>query len=416
MLKAVVFNLGCKVNQYECDVLVSELENRGYHTSQELEYADLYVINTCAVTNEAERKSRQIISRIKKFNPNAKIIITGCASQKNKEFYLNKEVLYVSGVGGKQRIFEEIDKQLAEGKFDLPLSYEEPLAFPKPERTRSYVKIQDGCNNFCSYCIIPYLRGRSRSRKIDSCVKEIETLSKKTKEIVITGVNLAQYGVDNNESLAKLIDRLSNIDVRIRLGSFYVEGITDELLIALKGLKKFCPHFHLSLQHGDESVLKSMNRRYGPAEYKEKVDLIRKYFPLAAITTDIIVGFPTESEEAFENTLKFVEEVRFSDVHIFPFSPRPGTKAYSLPVISANVIKERKERLRIVKEKLNKEYLILMLNSYQDVIFETYVDGYSVGYSQYYVRIYTKTNKNNAVVKPTSLYKDGIIGEIKDDE
>ena len=415
MLKAVVFNLGCKVNQYECDVLVSELEKKGYQTSQDLVYADLYVVNTCAVTNEAERKSRQIISRIKKLNNNAKIIITGCASQKNKEFYLQNDVLYVSGVGGKQKIFEEIDRSLSQSIFELPTQYEEPNALPRTYRTRSYVKIQDGCNNFCSYCIIPYLRGRSRSRLISNCVNEINNISKSTREIVITGVNLAQYGIDNDESLPQLIRELADVDVRIRLGSFYVEGINDELLSALKGLRHFCPHFHLSLQHGDEGVLKSMNRHYGPQEYIDKVALIRKYFPLAAITTDIIVGYPTETEDAFENTLKFVRDVQFSDIHIFPFSPRPGTKAFGLTTIPSEVIKERKDKLRIIKEKLNKNYLILMLNSYQDVIFETYFDDYSVGYSQYYVRVYAKTTKEQAIIKPSVLFKDGIRGEIKDE-
>jgi len=411
MLKAVVFNLGCKVNQYECDVLVSELENRGYQTSQELEYADLYVVNTCAVTQEAERKSRQIISRIKKFNENAKIIITGCASQKNKDFYIEKNISYVSGVGNKQLILEEIDSGASIGSFVLPMSYEEPNAIPKAERTRAYVKIQDGCNNFCTYCIIPYLRGRSRSRKIEACVKEILTIAKKSDEIVITGVNLAQYGVDNNESLAELITALKDVDARIRLGSFYVEGINDELLTALMGLKHFCPHFHLSLQHGDEDVLKSMNRHYGPQEYVEKVKLIRKYFPLAAITTDIIVGFPTETEEAFQNTLKFVEEVGFSDVHIFPFSAREGTKAFEMPKIDKKIINRRKSELKTIRDKLNKNYLILMLNSSQEVIFETMVNGLSVGYSQYYVRIYVETNKKHAIIKPKALYADGIIGE-----
>ena len=411
MLKGVVFNLGCKVNQYECDVLVSELEKRGYQTSQELEYADLYVINTCAVTQEAERKSRQIISRIKKFNEDAKIIITGCASQKNKDFYLEKNVSYVCGVGNKQLILDEIDKGSSVGSFTLPTNYEEPNALPKADRTRAYVKIQDGCNNFCTYCIIPYLRGRSRSRKIESCVQEIAEIAKNSDEIVITGVNLAQFGVDNGESLAELITKLKNVDARIRLGSFYVEGITDELLTALKELKHFCPHFHLSLQHGDEQVLKSMNRRYGPREYVEKVNLIRKYFPLAAITTDIIVGFPTETEEAFQNTLKFVEEVGFSDVHIFPFSAREGTKACEMPKIDKKIVNCRKAELKEIRDKLNKKYLILMLNSLQNVIFETTVNGFKVGYSQYYVRIYVQTDKKYAIIKPTTLFADGLIGE-----
>lgn len=411
MLKAVVFNLGCKVNQYECDVLASELASIGYQTSETLEKADLYIINTCAVTGEAERKSRQIISRIKKLNENADIVITGCASQKNKDFYISKKVKYVSGVGGKQSILDEIRKGLNVGDFVSPIIYEEPNTLPTAQRSRSYVKIQDGCNNYCTYCIIPYLRGRSRSRLINSCVQEIKAVAQKTPEVVITGVNLAQYGIDNNESLAELMVALKDLDVRIRLGSFYVEGINDDLLSALKQLKDFCPHFHLSLQHGDDMVLKSMNRHYTVNEYKEKVALIRKYFPLAAITTDIIVGFPTETEHAFENMLAFVQEVKFADIHIFPFSPREGTKAFQMPQIAPDIIKERKNKLKKVRDVLHESFINLMLNSHQNVIFETEDHGLKVGYSQYYIRIYARTTKKCAIIKPKAKYLDGIIGE-----
>ncbi len=411
MLKAVIFNLGCKVNQYECDVLASECINMGYETSDVLEKADLYIINTCAVTSEAERKSRQIISRIKKLNDNADIIITGCASQKNKDFYIEKGVKYVSGVGGKQRILDEIKNGLHIGDFSSPTVYELPNAKPTVQRTRAYVKIQDGCNNFCTYCIIPYLRGRSRSRLIADCVEEINEIAKHTPEIVITGINLAQYGLDNNESLAELICALKDVDVRIRLGSFYVEGINDDLLIALKKIKNFCPHFHLSLQHADDNVLKSMNRHYSNIEYKEKVELIRKYFPFAAITTDIIVGFPTETDEAFENMLKFIEEVKFSDIHIFPFSAREGTKAYFMQPISLDKINARKKKLKEIRDNLHSLYIDLMLNSFQNVIFESKENDLSVGYSEYYLRIYAKTDKKCAIIKPIEKYFDGIKGE-----
>ncbi len=412
MLKAVVFNLGCKVNQYECDVLASELTARGYQTAEVLEYANLYVINTCAVTNEAERKSRQIISRIKALNPEAEIIITGCASQKNRAFYEEKNLKYVSGVAGKQKILEEIDNGISLGDFTSVNLYEEPNAIPTANRTRAYVKIQDGCNNFCSYCIIPYLRGRSRSRKIDSCVEEIKTLSINTMEVVITGVNLAQYGVDTGESLSELIRNLKDVKVRLRLGSFYVEGINEELLDALADLYDFSPHFHLSLQHGDDNVLKSMNRRYGVKEYKDKVALIRKYFPLAAITTDIIVGYPTETDETFENMLSFVKEIRFSDVHIFPFSPREGTKAYVLERIPSDVVKKRKNILKKIKDELREDYLDLLANYPQNTIFEIEENGLSVGYSQYYLRIYAHTQEKRAIIYSLKKFKDGLIGEI----
>ena len=328
-----IITFGCRMNTFESAVMA----RLGVDLSD-----NVILVNTCAVTQEAERKSRQFISRIKRLNENAEIIITGCASQKNKEFYESKGVKYISGVGNKNKIIDDFTNGLREGDFLSPKLYEEPNATPKAQRTRVYVKIQDGCNNFCTYCIIPFLRGRSRSRLISNCVDEVKEISKRTNEIVITGVNLAQFGVDNGESLPELINALKDVDVRVRLGSFYVEGITDELLVALKGLKSFCPHFHLSLQHGDDGVLKSMNRHYGTTQYFEKVNLIRKYFPLAAITTDIIVGFPTESEEAFNNTINFVREVGFSDIHIFPFSAREGTKAYNMQRISPDIIKMRK--------------------------------------------------------------------------
>ncbi len=413
--KAVVFNLGCKVNQYECDVISAGLRARGYETTETLEYADVYVVNTCAVTAEAERKSRQVIARFRKFNPEAKIFVTGCASQKNADFYVEKGVTYVSGVGGKNKIFELCDQGEADNRVELPTKYEELEYSPEGDRTRSYVKIQDGCNNFCSYCIIPYLRGRSRSRSVESCVKEIETLAKNTPEIVITGVNLAQYGIDTGESLASLMRAIAHVNVRIRLGSFYVEGVNDELLGALRDLKDFCPQFHLSLQNGDDGVLKDMNRHYGTAEYKDKVALIRKYFPISAITTDVIIGYPTETDEAFENTLNFVKDVGFSDLHIFPFSPREGTVAWRLKPLAPQIIDKRKEKLEAVREILRKNFIDKMLEIPQKVVFERVKNGYAEGYSQYYVRVYLQTDKKYAIIYPTARIFDGITGEIRDD-
>lgn len=407
--KAVIFNLGCKVNQYECDVIASGLSAMGYETSETLGYADVYVINTCAVTAEAERKSRQVIARIRKYNADARIFVTGCASQKNSTFYIEKGVTYVSGVGGKNKIFE-----LCAGDFvsELPTEYEESEYLPEGDRTRAYVKIQDGCNNFCSYCIIPYLRGRSRSRKIEACAKEIRALAKSTPEIVITGVNLAQYGSDTGESLAGLMRAIADVDVRIRLGSFYVEGVNEELLSALCGLKEFCPQFHLSLQNGDDGVLKDMNRHYGTAEYKEKVALIRKYFPLAAITTDVIIGYPTETEEAFANTLEFVKEVGFSDLHIFPFSPREGTVAYKLKPLQPSVIEARRLKLEAEREILRNNYIEKMFSIPQKVVFERIKNGYAEGYSQFYVRVYLQTELKYAIINPTGRLFDGITGVV----
>lgn len=412
MKKAVVFNLGCKVNQYECDALSAGLKAMGYYTTESLEPADLYIINTCAVTAEAERKSRQILSRIKKFNENAEIVVTGCASQKNAEYYKEKGIKYVSGVMNKNNILRALGFYNNETVFDTA-KYEEPSFLPSADRTRSYVKIQDGCDNFCSYCIIPYLRGRSRSRTIENAVREIESLALNTEEIVITGVNLSQYGKDTGESLVGLIDALKDVNVRIRLGSFYVEGINRELLQSLKALKRFCPHFHLSLQNGDNDVLRAMNRRYKTQDYLEKIALIREFFEYASITTDIIVGYPTETEENFINTMNFAKEVGFSDIHIFPFSAREGTVAYKLKPISPQIIKDRKQRLEEVRKELHYKYLELMKNVNQEVVFETKIDNcYNTGYSEYYVRFYAKTDQKVAVVKPIEIYKDGLKGEL----
>lgn len=415
MKKAVIFNLGCKVNQYECDVLAAELKARGYGVSEELGYADLYIVNTCAVTGEAERKSRQIISRCLKHNPSARIMITGCASEKNKEFYIASGVAYVSGVADKKAILDNLDTGFTVND-RRPDVYEEPERAPDLSRTRAYVKIQDGCDNFCSYCIIPYLRGRSRSRDLDACVSEIEELSGKTGEIVLTGINLSRFGADTGTSLAELTERISHVPTRIRLGSFYVEGVNERLLEALGNLREFCPHFHLSLQNGDDGVLKDMGRKYTTREYLEKVELIRKYFPLAAVTTDVIVGYPTETDEAFLNTERFVREAGFSDLHIFPFSAREGTRAAKLAPLDPSEVRERKQRLSAVRNELRDAYIDSMMNVPQKTLFEEKAKGFLTGYSQYYLHIYTEIDSHNApkyaIIIPKEKFRDGIKGEI----
>ena len=415
MKRAVIFNLGCKVNQYECDVLAQELAARGYGVSEELGYADLYIVNTCAVTAEAERKSRQVIARCRKHNPSARIMITGCASEKNKDFYIKSGVQYVSGVADKKAILTHLDGELAVNDA-RPAAFEEPDCVPAVSRTRAYVKIQDGCDNFCSYCIIPYLRGRSRSRDLSACVREIGALAGKTGEIVLTGINLSKFGVDTGTSLAELIEKIADVPVRIRLGSFYVEGVDERLLNALKGLKEFCPHFHLSLQNGDDGVLKDMGRKYTSREYLDKVALIRRYFPSAAITTDVIVGYPTETEEAFRNTLAFVREAAFADLHIFPFSAREGTRAALLAPLDPSVIARRKNELAKERDVLRTAYIDSMTGIPQKALFEEVRDGYAVGYSEYYLRIYTPCDVHVvgkcAIIIPTEKFHDGLKGEI----
>lgn len=406
-MKAVVFNLGCKVNQYESDMLLQELSNRGIEVSAELEKADFYIINTCAITAEAERKSRQAIKRCLCFNPNAKIYIWGCAGEYNPQKFGKTNVVAVYGAKDKYKILDLIDKD-----FDIKYSSSNNLLLSNTNRTRAYVKVQDGCNNFCNYCIIPYLRGRSRSRDIDSIVAEIEALSKGHKEIVITGINLMLFGKDNNTDLAKLISRIADINVRIRLGSVYAEAITPQLLEALFALKHFCPHFHLSLQSGDNEVLRSMNRHYTTTEYRSKVDLIRTYDNNVAITTDLIVGYPTEKETNFINTINFIQDINFSDIHIFPFSQRRGTKAACLQPIPREIIKERVRQAHILKKDLRIKYLNANIGVIQSVLFEEKTNGMSKGYSDRYIKIYANSDEELASILPSQIFKDGLKGEI----
>ena len=409
-MKAVVFTLGCKVNECESDSLIAGLSALGYEVSDRLEKADLYIINTCAVTSEAEKKSRQTASRVLKLNPNAQIIYTGCASQKAPESFLNKpNVKLVSGSFSKDKILSALNESgimLA----SEPTEYEE-LNVVKTLKKRTYVKVQDGCNNFCSYCIIPYLRGRNRSRNPEKVVEEINLV--KPSEAVINGINLSAYNY-NGLGLKDLIKRLSSVDCRIRLGSLEVRVITEEFLTALKGLKDFAPHFHLSLQSGSNAVLKDMNRHYTREEFIEKVKLIRKHFAFAGITTDIIVGYPTESESDFEQSLSLAKECEFSDIHPFIFSAREGTKAYKLKELPSSVKKARMEKMLALKGELKQSFLEKSLGSTLKVLIEEKVGEYYQGYSENYLRVYLKqTPKTDMVkVKVASVYEDGVLAEI----
>ncbi len=410
-MKAVVFTLGCKVNECESDSLIAGLIERGYEVSDKLVPADLYIVNTCAVTQEAEKKSRQTASRIKKLSPNAKIIYTGCAVQKNfKPFAEKSDEYLVTGTFNKQKILDLLDKT---GVIISPEQKEfEKLDFVKSLRTRAYIKVQDGCNNFCSYCIIPYLRGRSRSREIQSIVDEIKAVN--PKEAVINGINLSAYDYEG-KTLADLIEALKDIDCRIRLGSLEVRVIDDRLLMAMKELKNFAPHFHLSLQSGSDNVLKKMNRHYTADEYLEKVNLIREYFPDAGITTDIIVGFPTETEEDFCDTLSLVDRVKFSDIHPFTFSPRSGTVAYKMLDLSPDIKKQRLNLLMEKKAVCKENFVKQMMGRTLDFLFEEFKDGYGEGYSENYLRLYVKDFSGEKQIKKVKVlkeFKDGALAQI----
>ena len=416
-MKAVVFTLGCKVNDVESGSIIHGLKELGYAVSRELEYADLYIINTCAVTSEAERKSRQTIGRALKYNPSAKVIVCGCASEKNAGSFLEKDgVFAVVGAKGKNRVLE-----IVQSGFDSSFSgvqvhnensaYEE-MPLPECLKTRNFVKIQDGCNRFCSYCIIPYLRGRSRSRLLESVVEEVRQTT--AIETVLTGIDLSAYVDEKGRDLSDLLFALKDMPTRLRLGSMEVSMITPRFLQTLKGMRNFAPHFHLSLQSGSNAVLKSMNRHYTREEYLEKCRMIYEVFPGAGITTDIIVGFPTETEEDFEKSLSIVQEAGFSQIHAFPYSPREGTNAYKKYKELANALKkERVEKLLQAGAEQKERYLKNFLGKTLTVVPERCIDGETEGYAENYIRVYATGvgAKTLAQVRVTELYKDGVKAE-----
>lgn len=403
-MKACVFTLGCKVNEVESASYLAALEARGYEVTDELGYADLYLVNTCAVTAEAEKKSRQAIARVRKFNPAARVIVCGCAAQNHPEAFSEREgVTLVTGAMHKDRVLELLDR---EGIF-----LEEERAFcelpaPKQTKTRAFLRIQDGCNRFCSYCLIPYLRGRTRSRSADAVVREAERVS--ACEIVLTGIDITSYR-DGETDLGGLLLRLAHLPSRIRLGSLEEGIVTREFLDCMKAAGNVVPHFHLSLQSGSDDVLRAMNRRYTRAQYLEACALIYEYFPDAAVTTDIIVGFPTETEEDFAQSLAIVREAGLARVHAFPYSRRAGTNAAKLKDLPVSVKKERMARMLACAAQAEEEYLSRFLGRTLTALFEE--DG---GYTQNYIRVYADGANEGGMyeVRLLSREKDGCRAEI----
>lgn len=414
-VKVCLLTLGCKVNQYESDSLANALENLGYNVSSKLEEADFFVVNTCAVTNEAERKSRQTIAKIKKICPKAKIFVCGCASEHNSTNFEKIEgVKYVSGAAGKLKIVERIQK-LSKKKVEisaLPLEYEDNL-FAKQTKTRAYIKIQDGCNRFCSYCLIPYVRGRSRSRNIVSIINEIDSLKENVKEIVLTGIDISSFKIDDEPALTKLLMLLKDYPLRIRLSSIEQSVINKDFIETIESMPNLCPHFHLSLQSGCDSVLKRMNRRYNTKEFLKKIKLLRKVYRNPAITTDIIVGFPEETEKEFKQTIKFVKKAKFSQMHIFPYSLRDGTLAARLKQVDPSVKKKRAETLEKINKKLKEKYIKQSRAGYHSVLIEEMDNDYYIGHSENYIKCYIVGDGlevNSFVnVKILKSYKDGAI-------
>ena len=401
-----IHSLGCKVNSYEAESMEQLLKQAGYTIVpfDENITADIYIINTCSVTNISDRKSRQMLHKSKKINPDAIVVAAGCyVNADTKKAAEDNAVDIVLGNNCKINIVEALenyykDKNNSEMVVDFKekQEYEELKLDEVSTHTRAYIKIQDGCNQFCSYCIIPYTRGRIRSRDIDEIEEEVTKLvSKGFKEVVLTGIHLTSYGVDNNKgSLLEVIMRLDKIDglQRIRLGSLEPRVITEEFAKTLSSSKKICPHFHLSLQSGCDTVLKRMNRKYTTQEYYDKCCILRKYFNNPAITTDVIVGFPQETEEEFEATKVFLEKVHFYEMHIFKYSRRKGTVADRMEgQVDEKIKTQRSAILLELENKMSKEYRQQHIGKTEEVLIEEIVSengkDYFMGFTPDYIRV-----------------------------
>ncbi|MDR0426176.1 MAG: MiaB/RimO family radical SAM methylthiotransferase [Clostridiales bacterium] len=416
-MKYVVFSFGCRVNQYEGQAMIDRLIKKGHKATDKLEFADRYILNTCSVTREADKKSRQAVARCLSINPAAKVYICGCSSQNSSEPYkLKPNVVSMSGTRGKMAFLESImsDIELGDAVSAPARVYENDLT-PTLTKTRAYIKIQDGCDNYCSYCIVPHLRGQSRSRALESILEEAESLAQRTREIVLCGVNISAYGRDIGTSLVALVTALGKVKARKRFGSLECGVITAELLTAMKK-SNFCDSFHLSLQSGSNEILKLMNRHYTRAEFLAKVRLIRKYFPDAGLTTDIIVGFPGESDQDFNDTVDLVIRARFMDMHIFPYSVRPGTIAASMTKVEGRVVRYRSAMLKLLRDKIHTAFLKEQYGKISYVYAEEKAGAYAEGLSSNNVRVYVKapvgTFEKFALLEP---YREGVLGEpVKD--
>ncbi|MBR4058239.1 MAG: MiaB/RimO family radical SAM methylthiotransferase [Lachnospiraceae bacterium] len=443
MRKVALHNLGCKVNSYELDVIGQKLEEKGYIIVPFDETADIYIINTCTVTNMADRKSRQMLHQAKKRNPEAIVVAVGCYVQTGMEQVLQDAGIDLAvGNNKKKDLVEILEAYLAdkdgEGTFSKTMNdtsvidinatfdYEEMQLTHTAEHTRAYIKVQDGCNQFCSYCIIPYARGRVRSRHLDSIRQEITGLAKAGyKEIVLTGIHISSYGIDFEDEawaqgqcvdkpqvnerkdysgaskLLDLIERIHDIEgiERIRIGSLEPRIVTAESAKRLAALSKLCPHFHLSLQSGCDETLKRMNRRYNTAQFKASVQALRDAFGNPAITTDVIVGFPAETEEEFAQTVNYLEEISLYEMHIFKYSMRKGTRAAAMKEQVLEAVKTRRSAVLLEMEaRKSKEYRSQFVGSTVKVLFEENKEikgrTYMIGHTREYVKVAVETSQN----------------------
>lgn len=411
--KVALHNLGCKVNAYETEAMQQMLEAAGYEIVPFEPGADIYVINTCSVTNIADRKSRQMLHKAKKMNPDAIVVAAGCYVQADtKKAEADASIDIIIGNNKKQELIPILESyrtghQKTTECVDInhTKEYENLEIDRTEEHTRAYLKVQDGCNQFCTYCIIPYARGRIRSKKTEDVVNEVKRLAASgCQEVVLTGIHLSSYGKErpeNQENLLTLIQAVHQVGgiERIRLGSLEPGIITEEFAAAISSLPKVCPHFHLSLQSGCTTTLKRMNRRYTAEEYREKCEILRKYYPAPALTTDVITGFPGETEEEFEESRSFVDSIHFYETHIFPYSKREGTKAAGMPdQLTEQVKKERSRILIALGKEHQREYMEQFLGQEKEVLFEEQqtVEGqeYWTGHTMEYLKIAVISEEN----------------------
>ena len=409
-MKFSIITLGCKVNEYESQSMIAQLEKEGYDVTEGLVVADYYIINTCAVTNMAERKSRQVIAKIKKLNPNAKILVCGCASQNNLEQFKDYEqVVGIIGTHGKHNIVDYLEHK---GILDMTEEYTN-MSFAKNTLTRQYIKVQDGCNNFCTYCIIPYTRGRSRSRDLSDILTEIKQSN--ALEIVITGIDVSDYKINNQKALITLLEEVNKLGKRFRISSIHCGILTEEFLVRLSKCENFCPFFHISMQSASNATLKRMNRHYTIEEYIGVCNNVKKYFHFSCISTDIIVGFKGETQHEFEETVTNLNKIPFAFMHIFPYSVRKGTVAEKLSGdVPSEIVKQREEDLKQLSDKYYKKFLTENIGETHKVLVEEFKDGYSVGYTENYIYTYIDQKLDSGIyeVKTVEFFKDGMKGQV----
>ncbi len=428
-MKVYFLTLGCRVNQYETDAARRLFLDNGHENADSPEEADVCIVNTCSVTGEADRKSSQMLRRMAKNNPDAVIVAMGCSAElkdgevpadivigtreKNtvvervEEFFEHREKKTLEHKTGHKR--PEVSRTDVYHDFGTVLS---------PEGTRAFIKIEDGCNNFCTFCVIPFARGRVVSRSEEACVKEAEFLVQSGfKEIIVSGIHLCSYGKDLGKDISSLLDVLKKIDLvpgieRLRLGSLEPKSMTPDFISGLKELKHLCPHFHMSLQSGSDTVLRRMNRKYTTSEYEDRVNALRSEFPDMSLTTDIITGFPGETEEEFEETIAFAERLKFAKIHVFPYSEREGTTAASMPQMDMSIRKSRAKRLIEVSDKLAAEFASSMTGREAEILVEkiTEKDGQltAEGYTANYIRTFAALEGRN--ISKGELVKGVITG------